>query len=70
MGGCSAAQSHAEDMATRNYLAERDPDGKDMQDRLASVGLFSAVQHELGRGEHPQHWSIALRGMGEREGEG
>ena len=33
-----AAQKHAEDMAKRDYVEHRSPDGRGLQDRVASVG--------------------------------
>ncbi len=33
-----AAQKHAEDMARRDFLDHRSPDGRGLQDRIASVG--------------------------------
>ena len=34
----SAAQSHAEDMARRDYVDHRSPDGRALQDRIQSAG--------------------------------
>jgi uncharacterized protein YkwD len=35
----SAAQAHASDMATKGYLAHRQPDGDTLQDRYANTGV-------------------------------
>jgi uncharacterized protein YkwD len=50
---CRVAQVHASDMATKNYLAENNSDGKGLQDRLTALGISTTAQQELGRGEPP-----------------
>jgi uncharacterized protein YkwD len=50
---CSVAIWHADDMAERNYLAELDPDGRGLRDRLLAVGLSATSYQENVQGKHP-----------------
>lgn len=46
-----AAQSHAEDMSRRDFVDHRSPDGRALQDRVASVGYpWRAIAENIGAG--------------------
>lgn len=46
-----AAQKHAEDMARRDYFEHRSPDGRALQDRIASAGYpWRAIAENLAAG--------------------
>jgi hypothetical protein len=60
MTACRAAQFHAADMATRNYLNQEDPEGKGVLDRLAAVNLFPTVAYEVVRGELPREGGTGI----------
>lgn len=46
-----AAQKHSEDMARRDFLDHRSPDGRALQDRVASVGYpWRAIAENLAAG--------------------
>jgi uncharacterized protein YkwD len=46
-----AAQKHSEDMARRDFVDHRSPDGRALQDRVASVGYpWRAIAENLAAG--------------------
>ena len=47
-----AAQKHAEDMSRRDFLDHRSPDGRGLQDRVASAGYpWRAIAENLAAGQ-------------------
>lgn len=54
-----AAQKHAEDMSRRDFVAHRSPDGRALQDRIASAGYpWRAIAENLAAGQSSPESSV------------
>lgn len=54
-----AAQKHAEDMVRRDFVEHRSPDGRALQDRIASVGYpWRAIAENLAAGQSSPESSV------------